>query len=127
MKSSLLFSFQYFCLESRTEPILSLIPFFLPPNKFLVLVNGDQPKEPDEEDDEEELYELASIPNGETSNISSEAECDQGGQIDKSDSDEKEVNGCQSEDAFCHQKNVIEDIRFEFWPWRSLSKNRMVQ
>ncbi|XP_043958453.1 protein NO VEIN isoform X2 [Gambusia affinis] len=80
-------------------------------NQSIHQVNGDQPKEPDEEDDEEELYELASIPNGETSNISSEAECDQGGQIDKSDSDEKEVNGCQSEDAFCHQKNVIEDIR----------------
>ncbi|PWA21616.1 hypothetical protein CCH79_00003387 [Gambusia affinis] len=80
-------------------------------NQSIHQVNGDQPKEPDEEDDEEELYELASIPNGETSNISSEAECDQGGQIDQSDSDEKEVNGCQSEDAFCHQKNVIEDIR----------------
>uniref|UniRef100_M3ZT74 Wu:fj29h11 n=1 Tax=Xiphophorus maculatus TaxID=8083 RepID=M3ZT74_XIPMA len=73
-------------------------------------INGDQPKEPDEEDDEE-LYELASIPNGETSNISSEAECDQAGQTDKSDSDEKEADGCQSEDAFCPQKNIIEDIR----------------
>ncbi|XP_054913525.1 uncharacterized protein wu:fj29h11 [Poeciliopsis prolifica] len=80
-------------------------------NQSIHQVNGDQAKEPDEEDDEEELYELASIPNGETSNISSEAECDQADQINNSGSDEKEADGCQSEDAFCHQKNIIEDIR----------------
>ncbi|XP_014916077.1 uncharacterized protein LOC106964848 isoform X1 [Poecilia latipinna] len=80
-------------------------------NQTIQQVNGDQPKEPDEEDDDEELYELASIPNGETSNISSEAECDPADQIDKSDSDEKEADGCQSEDTFCQQKNIIEDIR----------------
>ncbi|KAM4715626.1 uncharacterized protein FYW61_018477 isoform 2-T2 [Anableps anableps] len=75
-------------------------------------VNGDQAKELDEEEDEEELYELASIPNGETSNTSSEAESGQSEeQPDKSDTDEKEADSCQSEDAFCHQKNIIEDIR----------------
>ncbi|XP_035998446.1 protein NO VEIN isoform X3 [Fundulus heteroclitus] len=75
------------------------------------LVNGDQSREldeqEDEEEEEEELYELASIPNGETSNISSEAECGQSEeQLDSSDTD-----SCQAGHASPLQKNVIEDIR----------------
>ncbi|MEQ2224045.1 hypothetical protein ILYODFUR_003396 [Ilyodon furcidens] len=81
-------------------------------NQTIQQVNGDQARELDEEEDEEELYELASIPNGETSDISSEAECGQSDeQLNKSDTDEKEVDSCQSEDKFCRQKNIIEDIR----------------
>ncbi|XP_047232938.1 protein NO VEIN isoform X2 [Girardinichthys multiradiatus] len=81
-------------------------------NQTIQQVNGDQAREIDEEEDEEELYELASITNGETSNISSEPECGQSDeQLNMCDTDEKEVDSYQSEDKFCHQKNIIEDIR----------------
>uniref|UniRef100_A0A3Q2QWH8 Wu:fj29h11 n=1 Tax=Fundulus heteroclitus TaxID=8078 RepID=A0A3Q2QWH8_FUNHE len=94
-------------LLSIAEPILFF--FFIP--KDVPLVNGDQSREldeqEDEEEEEEELYELASIPNGETSNISSEAECGQSEeQLDSSDTD-----SCQAGHASPLQKNVIEDIR----------------
>ncbi|XP_038160259.1 protein NO VEIN isoform X3 [Cyprinodon tularosa] len=75
-------------------------------------VNGDQAGEIDEEEDEEELYELVSIPNGETSNMSSEAESGQSEeQIDKSEEEEKDVVSCQAEESLCPQKSIIEDIR----------------
>ena len=65
------------------------------------------------EEDEEELYELTSMPNGGTSDISSEAE---GGQDEEqsevSDSDEKDAASCLS--ALDSQRAIIEDIRFVF-------------
>lgn len=87
---------------------------FLSVPQTLSSVNVDQDRELDKEE-EEELYELASIPNAESSNISSEAECSQSEEpLDKSDTDEKEADSCQSGVAFCPQKNIIEDIRFVF-------------
>ncbi|XP_047465584.1 protein NO VEIN isoform X3 [Mugil cephalus] len=75
-------------------------------------VNGEQDVETEEKEDDEELFELASFPNGETSDISSEAE---GGQVEelleKSDSDEKDAASCHSEATVHFQKALIEDIR----------------
>ncbi|KAM8729268.1 uncharacterized protein AB9X84_026582 isoform 1-T2 [Acanthopagrus schlegelii] len=75
-------------------------------------VNGDEEVEVDEGEDEEELYELTSLPNGETSDISSEAE---GGQAEEqsemSDSNEKDAASCQSETTLDFQRAIIEDIR----------------
>lgn len=86
-----------------------MFPNYLPP------VNGDQAGEIDEEEDEEELYELVSIPNGETSNMSSEAESGQSEeQIDKSEEEEKDLVSCQAEESLCPQKSIIEDIRFVY-------------
>ncbi|XP_030610585.1 protein NO VEIN isoform X2 [Archocentrus centrarchus] len=73
-------------------------------------VNGEQDIEIEEEEDEEQLYELASLPNGEISDISSEAEGGQGEeQLRMSDGEEKDGDGCESEDT--SQRAVIEDIR----------------
>ena len=78
-------------------------------------VNGNEEVEVDEGEDEEELYELTSLPNGETSDISSEAE---GGQAEEqsemSDSNEKDAASCQSETTLDFQRAIIEDIRFVF-------------
>uniref|UniRef100_A0A3Q2WHL7 Wu:fj29h11 n=1 Tax=Haplochromis burtoni TaxID=8153 RepID=A0A3Q2WHL7_HAPBU len=64
----------------------------------------------EEEEDEEQLYELASVPNGEISDVSSDAEGGQGEeQLKMSDGDEKEGDSCESEDTI--QRAVIEDIR----------------
>lgn len=65
----------------------------------------------EEGEDEEELYELASLANGETSDVSSEAE---GGRDEEQSemSDEKDAAGCQSATTLDLQRAVIEDIRF---------------
>lgn len=76
-------------------------------------MNGEQDIEVEEEEDEEELFELASLPNGETSDVSIEAE---GGQDEEqsemSDSNEKDAASCQSETTLALQRVIIEDIRF---------------
>ncbi|XP_017271683.1 protein NO VEIN isoform X2 [Kryptolebias marmoratus] len=70
-------------------------------------VNGDHVVKFDEEEDEEELYELASVANGEASDLSSDAE----EQLEKPEPDEKDASSCQSETLFHQQRDVIEDIR----------------
>lgn len=83
-------------------------PFF---NKCALLDDGENDLELEEEEDEEQLYELASLPNGEMSDISSEAEGGQGEeQLRVSDGDEKDGDGGESEETF--QRGVVEDIRF---------------
>ncbi|XP_039991364.1 protein NO VEIN isoform X3 [Xiphias gladius] len=81
-------------------------------NHSLQQVNGEQDIEVEEEEDEEELFELASLPNGETSDVSIEAE---GGQDEEqsemSDSNEKDAASCQSETTLALQRVIIEDIR----------------
>lgn len=82
-------------------------------NLFLLLVNGEKDVVVEDVEDEEELYELASMPNGETSDVSSEAE----GSPDEersemSDSDEMDAASCQSTTTLGLQKAIIEDIRF---------------
>ncbi|XP_044034429.1 protein NO VEIN isoform X2 [Siniperca chuatsi] len=81
-------------------------------NQSLQQVNGEQDVEVEEGEDEEELYELASLPNGETSEVSSEAE---GGQDEErtemSDSNEKDAASRQSETTVDLQRVIIEDIR----------------
>ncbi|KAM6897522.1 uncharacterized protein FYW49_018807 [Xenentodon cancila] len=74
-------------------------------------VNGDQSLESEEEDDAQ-LYELAELPNGETSDMSSEADGGQADdQLERSDPDENDAAGCESETSFHFQKSIIEDIR----------------
>ncbi|KAM3591779.1 uncharacterized protein V6R79_007248 [Siganus canaliculatus] len=74
--------------------------------------NGMEDVEVEEEEDDEELYELAPVPNGGTSDISSEAE---GGQDEEkselSDSNEDVADNCQSETPVDLQRAIIEDIR----------------
>ncbi|XP_018534128.2 uncharacterized protein wu:fj29h11 [Lates calcarifer] len=81
-------------------------------NHSLQQVNGEHDMEVEEDEDEEELFELTSLPNGETSDVSIEAE---GGQDDEqsetSDSSEKDAASCQSETTFDLQRDIIEDIR----------------
>ncbi|XP_070708112.1 uncharacterized protein [Pempheris klunzingeri] len=69
-------------------------------------VNG----EVSEGEDEEELYELTSLPNGEASSVSSEAE---GGeeQSEMSVADGKDAASCQPVTALDLQRAIIEDIR----------------
>ncbi|KAI3365403.1 hypothetical protein L3Q82_010485 [Scortum barcoo] len=70
--------------------------------------------EDEEAEDEEELYELTSPPNGETSDVSSEAEGGQGEDLSGpgiSDSEEKDATNCQSETTLDLRKALIEDIR----------------
>lgn len=74
----------------------------------LHLVNGEEDVEVEEVEDEEELYEFASLPNGETSDVSSEAE---GGQDDEQ-SEMSNHASCQSETTLDLQRSIIEDIRF---------------
>lgn len=75
-------------------------------------VNGEQEEEAEEEEDEEELYEFASPPNEETSDISSEAEGGQGEeQSEPSDSKENETASCQSETTLDLHRALIEEIR----------------
>ncbi|KAM6963611.1 uncharacterized protein LKV04_019674 [Tautogolabrus adspersus] len=83
-------------------------------NQTLQPVNGEHDDEEEEGDDEEELYELTSMPNGETSAVSSEAEGVQDEDEDKSetsDSVEKESSVSQSESVLDLHRAVIEDIR----------------
>lgn len=67
----------------------------------------------EEEEDGEELYEFASVPNGETSDVSSEVE---GGQSEEqselSDSNENDTAVCQSETTLDLHRALIEEIRF---------------
>ncbi|XP_074476701.1 uncharacterized protein LOC141758850 isoform X3 [Sebastes fasciatus] len=79
-------------------------------NQSLQQVNGEQDVVVEEGEDEEELYELASLANGETSDVSSEAE---GGRDEEQSemSDEKDAAGCQSATTLDLQRAVIEDIR----------------
>ncbi|XP_045924345.1 protein NO VEIN [Micropterus dolomieu] len=78
-------------------------------NQSLQQVNGERDEEGE---DEEELYELASLRNGETSEVSSEAEGGQGEeQSVSSDSNEKDAASCQAETTVDLQRAVIEDIR----------------
>lgn len=73
-------------------------------------MNGDQVVMFEEE---EELYELASVTNGESSDLSSDTD---GGQADEqlqtSESNENEASSCQAETLLHKQKEIIEDIRF---------------
>ncbi|XP_076616737.1 uncharacterized protein LOC143339417 isoform X1 [Chaetodon auriga] len=81
-------------------------------NQSLNQVNGVEELEVEEGEDEEELYELTSLPNGATSDVSSEVEGGQGEeQSEMSDSDEKDASSCQSETTLDLQRAVIEDIR----------------
>ncbi|XP_062298890.1 uncharacterized protein wu:fj29h11 isoform X1 [Scomber scombrus] len=81
-------------------------------NHSLQQVNGEHEEEAEEEEDGEELYEFASVPNGETSDVSSEVE---GGQSEEqselSDSNENETAGCQSETTLDVHRALIEEIR----------------
>ncbi|CAG5911609.1 unnamed protein product [Menidia menidia] len=75
-------------------------------------VNGDLDVEIEDEEDGEELYELASLQNGETSDINGEAEGAQSDEpLENADPDEKRDAGSQSEAALHHQKAIIEEIR----------------
>lgn len=98
-------------MNSKTYLIFSLLHSCL----FFFPVNGDQNLESEDEEDDAQLYELAELPNGETSDVSSEAE---GGpaeeQLEKSESDDKDAASNMSESVFHFQKSVIEDIRFVF-------------
>nr|XP_019938379.1 PREDICTED: uncharacterized protein LOC109626689 [Paralichthys olivaceus] len=80
-------------------------------NQSLHQVNGEQDVEVEDED-EEELFEFAPVPQGETSDVSTEAE---GGQdkenSEMSDSNENDADGCKSEPALSPQRTIIEDIR----------------
>ncbi|XP_041670873.1 protein NO VEIN isoform X2 [Cheilinus undulatus] len=76
------------------------------------VLNGIEHDEEEEDEDEEELYELTSVPNGETSAVSSDAdgrqkEDDSG----TSDSEESESEDDQSETAIDIHRAIIEDIR----------------
>ncbi len=63
-------------------------------------------------DDEEELYELASLQNGEISEVSSEAEGSQAEeQSEMSDSNKKDAASCQSEATLDHKRAIVDDIR----------------
>uniref|UniRef100_A0A3Q3H2C9 Wu:fj29h11 n=1 Tax=Labrus bergylta TaxID=56723 RepID=A0A3Q3H2C9_9LABR len=76
--------------------------------------HDDEEEEEEEGDDEEELYELASLPNGEASAVSSEAEGVQDEDEEKSkisDSVEQESSVSQSESVLDLHRAVIEDIR----------------
>ncbi|XP_059180709.1 uncharacterized protein wu:fj29h11 [Centropristis striata] len=74
-------------------------------NQSLQQVNGEQDVVVEEGEDGEELYELTSLPNGETSDVSSEAE---GGQ----DEEQSEVSDSnEKDDALDLQRTIIEDIR----------------
>lgn len=74
-------------------------------------VNGEYDVEIEEEvEDGEELYELASLPNGETADVSSEEDQDED-QLEKPDTDVTDADSCQPETEFNSQKAIIEDIR----------------
>lgn len=76
--------------------------------KCFLLVNGEEDVVVEDEDDEEELYELSSLPNGATSNTSSEADAGE----EKSDNEYDSDASCsQSETSVDPQRAVIEDIR----------------
>ncbi|KAI4801184.1 hypothetical protein KUCAC02_000109 [Chaenocephalus aceratus] len=84
-------------------------------NQSTQQVNGEEDlvvEEEEEEEDDEEMYELASLPNGEISGVSSEAE---GGEEEQqsqmSDSNEKDAAGSQSETTSDLKRALIEDIR----------------
>ncbi|XP_034083344.1 protein NO VEIN isoform X4 [Gymnodraco acuticeps] len=84
-------------------------------NQSTQQVNGEEVlvvEEEEEEEDDEEMYELASLPNGEISGVSSEAE---GGeeeqQTEMSDSNEKDAASSQSETTSDLKRALIEDIR----------------
>uniref|UniRef100_A0A3Q3K307 HTH OST-type domain-containing protein n=1 Tax=Monopterus albus TaxID=43700 RepID=A0A3Q3K307_MONAL len=81
-------------------------------NCYFLLVNDEEDLKNEEEEDGEELYELASLPNGVISDVSSEAE---GGQDEEQsemfDSNEKDAASCQSETTLDLQRALIEDIR----------------
>ncbi|KAM7382188.1 hypothetical protein PAMA_012854 [Pampus argenteus] len=80
-------------------------------NQSLQQVNGEL-EEAEEEEDEEELYEFASPPNGETSDVSSEAEGSRGEeQSEVSDSNETETVSRQSEMTLDLHRALIEEIR----------------
>ncbi|XP_068439866.1 uncharacterized protein [Clinocottus analis] len=74
-------------------------------NQSLQQVNGEQDVVVEEGEDEEELYELSALPNGETSDISSEAE----GGPDEEQSGLSGPASCQSTPDV--QRAIIEDIR----------------
>lgn len=87
-------------------------PFYLI-TKYCLPVNGKHDIEIEEEEDEEELYELASLPNGVTSDVSSEAEGGQGDeQSEMSDANEQDAASSCSETTLDPQRAIIEDIRF---------------
>ncbi|XP_074518878.1 uncharacterized protein LOC141784855 isoform X2 [Halichoeres trimaculatus] len=73
-------------------------------------VNGEPKKEDEKGEDEEELYELTSLPNGQTTDSSSDAEEDQD-ESDKSGSDEEDPADSQSESVLDVHRALIEDIR----------------
>ncbi|KAF3854058.1 hypothetical protein F7725_014746 [Dissostichus mawsoni] len=81
-------------------------------NQSTQQVNDEEDLVVEEEEDDEEMYELASLPNGEISGVSSEAE---GGeeeqQSEMSDSNEKDAAGSQSETTSDLKRALIEDIR----------------
>lgn len=77
---------------------------------ILFSVNGERAVEDEEE---EELYELTSLPNGETSDIGSEAEEAQSMEKESEMPGFKEDNTatCTSEATLDRQRSIIEDIR----------------
>ncbi|XP_035522155.1 protein NO VEIN isoform X1 [Morone saxatilis] len=81
-------------------------------NQSLQQVNGEEDVVIEEGEDEEELYEFAPLPNGETSDVSSEAEGGQGDeQSELSDSNENDAASCQPETTLDLRRAIIEDIR----------------
>nr|XP_046232573.1 protein NO VEIN isoform X2 [Scatophagus argus] len=81
-------------------------------DQSLQQVNGEEDVEVEEGEDEEELYELASLHNGEISDVSSDAEGGQAKeQSEMSDSNETDAVSCQSETTSDLQRVIIEDIR----------------
>uniref|UniRef100_A0A3Q3NAZ7 Protein NO VEIN-like n=1 Tax=Mastacembelus armatus TaxID=205130 RepID=A0A3Q3NAZ7_9TELE len=92
-------------VRMQVKKLQSLTPLFLIAKCFL-LVNGEQ----DLDEDEEELFELASLPNGVTSEVSSDAEGGQGDeQAEMSDSNGKDSASDHLE--MDRQRTIIEDIR----------------
>ncbi|XP_026207843.1 uncharacterized protein wu:fj29h11 isoform X2 [Anabas testudineus] len=75
-------------------------------------VNGEHDIEIEEEEDEDELYELTSLPNGVTLDVSSDTDGGQGDeQSEMSDSNEKDSASSHSETTLDLQRAIIEDIR----------------
>ncbi|XP_028998254.2 uncharacterized protein wu:fj29h11 [Betta splendens] len=72
---------------------------------------GEHDVEIEEELDDEELFELASLPNGAASDVSSEAEGGQSEQSETIDPNENDAVGSQPTDTLDPQRAVIEDIR----------------
>lgn len=73
--------------------------------KCFLSVGGEEDLKPMAEEEEDELYEL--LPNGETSDVSSEAE----EKSEMAECEDSNAASCQTEDTLNFQRSIIEDIR----------------